>query len=359
METGEHGEDARVHGDKLVQASASCEPARASGGGWAASSVEKSEPKAHHFSHDILDFLAGTVGGACGIAVGHPFDTIKVRLQNDTAKNFAGPMDAFRQTLRREGIGGLYKGIETPLISSLPIQALVFGVYGVALRRIGQYTQDGLDPASGLPNSELQPIWHHVAAGTVTGAVQTPMLAASDYAKILMQNQIEPSAQAKAQPTVSSGNGKLLYKSSIDVAQRVYREHGLRTTFRGTAATLLRDITYGQYFGQYEWMKRRFIGESEATSTRAAACAFAGGISGLCAWFMIYPLDVIKTRIQSQPAALPPLKIWPTAKQMAAEEPGLKAFTRGLGVTLVRSFPVNVVTFLIYEAVLGCSIYLP
>jgi solute carrier family 25 carnitine/acylcarnitine transporter 20/29 len=320
-----------------------------------ASSEEPRE--SHHWSHDVLDFAAGTVGGAAGIAVGHPFDTIKVRLQNDSAKAFAGPTDAFRRTLRREGVRGLFKGIEAPLISSLPIQALVFGVYGVSLRRIGQYTQDGLDPANGLPNSDLQPIWHHVAAGTMTGAVQTPMLAASDYAKILMQNQFEPTAQVKAQKGAASP--KVLYTSSVDVARRVYREHGLRTTFRGTAVTLLRDITYGQYFGQYEWMKRRFIGTSEASSTRAAACALAGGISGLTAWFMIYPLDVIKTRIQSQPAASPPLRIWPTARQMAAEEPGFKAFTRGLGVTLVRSFPVNVVTFFMYETVLGCSIYLP
>jgi len=44
-------------------------------------------------------------------------------------------------------------------------------------------------------------------------------------------------------------------------------------------------------------MKRKFIGESEATATKAAACALAGGISGLTGWFFIYPLDAIKTRI--------------------------------------------------------------
>jgi solute carrier family 25 carnitine/acylcarnitine transporter 20/29 len=313
--------------------------------------------QSHHWSHDVLDFVAGAVGGAAGIAVGHPFDTVKVRLQNDSSKAFKGPADAFQKALRREGVQGLFKGIETPLISSLPANALIFGVYGFTLRRIGHHTQDGIDPVTGLPNSELQPIWHHVAAGTVTGAVQTPLVAAAEYSKILMQNQFEPSAQVKAQPTAASQ--KVLYTSSIDVAKRVYREHGLRTTFRGTCATLIRDISFGQYFGQYEWMKRQIAGSSESTSTRSAACAVAGGISGLTTWFITYPIDVLKTRIQSQPPALTPLKMWPTARQMAAEEPGFKAFTRGLGVTLVRSFPVNVVTFLVYEAVLGCSVYLP
>jgi len=157
------------------------------------------EAKSHHFSHDILDFAAGCVGGAAGVGVGHPFDTIKVRLQNDTAKVFRGPADVFKQTIRQEGINGLLKGIETPLIASLPIQGIVFGVYGITLRRIGQYTQQGIDPEDGLVNSDLQPIWHHIAAGTATGVVQTPMLAASDYAKILMQNQFEPASIVKSQ----------------------------------------------------------------------------------------------------------------------------------------------------------------
>ena len=99
-----------------------------------ASSAEARQ--SHHWSHDVLDFVAGAVGGAAGIAVGHPFDAVKVRLQNDSARVFHGPADAVRQALRREGVHGLFKGIETPLISSMPVNALIFGVYGFALRRI-------------------------------------------------------------------------------------------------------------------------------------------------------------------------------------------------------------------------------
>jgi solute carrier family 25 carnitine/acylcarnitine transporter 20/29 len=331
--------------------------------GWLIAS--RVEAKSHHFSHDLLDFAAGIVGGVAGIAVGHPFDTVKVRLQSDTAKRFAGPADALRQTVRHEGAMGLFKGIETPILCSVPVQAIVFGVYGVSLRRIGQYTQEGLDPSDGLPSPDLQPIWHHFAAGTVTGAVQTPLLAASDYAKILMQNQTESKSIAKAQKAsilaakpMPAGT-KVLYSNSVDAMVRVYQQHGLRTSFRGTTATLLRDITYGQYFGQYEWMKRELIGSRDDAVTKATACALAGGISGLTCWVLIYPLDAIKTRIQSVPAASPAVKIWPTFQQMAAEEPGFKAFTRGLGVTLTRAFPVNVVTFVMYEGALSCRCYLP
>ena len=65
------------------------------------------------------------------------------------------------------------------------------------------------------------------------------------------------------------------YQSSIDVIKSVYRIHGLRAIFRGTSATLMRDLFYGHYFAQYEWTKRKFIGDSTAASTKALACALA------------------------------------------------------------------------------------
>ena len=190
--------------------------------------VASAAEKYHHWSHDVLEFVAGCVGGVAGIGVGHPFDTVKVRLQNDTVGRFKGPIDVLQQTMKKEGAIGLFKGIETPLISSVPNQAVLFGVYGVCLRRIGQYTREGINPEDGLPSADLQPIWHHVAAGIFTGAVQTPIQAASEYAKILMQNQYE-----------STG-----YRNAVDVMRSVYRKHGLRTVCRGTRHTFWKVSIY-------------------------------------------------------------------------------------------------------------------
>ena len=67
------------------------------------------------------------VGGYCAIItyiarpltktkVGHPFDTIKVRLQTTEISHFRGPVDCLMQTLRNEGFAGLYKGATPPLV---------------------------------------------------------------------------------------------------------------------------------------------------------------------------------------------------------------------------------------------------
>lgn len=57
--------------------------------------------------------LSGTIAGIAVCLVGHPFDTLKVRLQTQPVHQpvYNGLLDCFVKTLRWEGIGGLYKGV--------------------------------------------------------------------------------------------------------------------------------------------------------------------------------------------------------------------------------------------------------
>lgn len=57
--------------------------------------------------------ISGTFGGIAICLIGHPFDTLKVRLQTQSVANpvYSGLRDCFIKTLRWEGVGGLYKGV--------------------------------------------------------------------------------------------------------------------------------------------------------------------------------------------------------------------------------------------------------
>jgi len=59
------------------------------------------------------NILAGTVAGIAVCLVGHPFDTVKVRLQTQPINNpiYSGLIDCVYRTLKWEGIGGLYTGV--------------------------------------------------------------------------------------------------------------------------------------------------------------------------------------------------------------------------------------------------------
>mmetsp|Transcript_44921 Transcript_44921/g.105810 ORF Transcript_44921/g.105810 Transcript_44921/m.105810 type:complete len:323 (-) Transcript_44921:45-1013(-) len=295
---------------------------------------------------ELLDFGAGVVGGCAGIFVGHPFDLIKTRMQADSAGTLKHPVDAVKLLLRNEGARALFKGIETPLLGNVPIQAVVFGVYGASLRNIAGYSNEDW-------TDREQPLMHHFIAGVITGIVQTPMVTVCDFAKVQMQVQTAKANKGKREPLIAGQ--RMLYKNSVDCALSVARHQGAHTLFRGTAATLARDLTYGQYFATYEGLKRLFVswsGESNNVSTPIAS-ALAGGLSGLTGWLLIYPIDAVKTRLQAHPAELPKRRTFDVIREMAKERPHYGAFTRGLGVTLIRSVPVNMVTFLFYELIIS------
>ena len=61
----------------------------------------------------LKNSLSGTVAGVAVCLVGHPFDTLKVRLQTQPVNKpvYKGLIDCFFKTLKWEGIGGLYKGV--------------------------------------------------------------------------------------------------------------------------------------------------------------------------------------------------------------------------------------------------------
>jgi solute carrier family 25 carnitine/acylcarnitine transporter 20/29 len=89
-------------------------------------SASKSSPTAttSPSQSNYRGFVAGVFSGIAKLAVGHPFDTIKVRLQTAPRSQFRGPLECLTQTLRREGFSGLYKGATPPLVGWMFMDSL-------------------------------------------------------------------------------------------------------------------------------------------------------------------------------------------------------------------------------------------
>lgn len=71
-----------------------------------------------------------------------------------------------------------------------------------------------------------------------------------------------------------------------------------------------------------------------------------GGLGGVTAWCSIYPLDVVKSRLQQDNRTY--AGFWDCAGRMLRTE-GPGVFFKGLAVCLGRGFLVNGVTFVAYE----------
>ena len=79
---------------------------------------------------------------------------------------------------------------------------------------------------------------------------------------------------------------------------------------------------------------------------------FAGGMAGVVAWWAVYPVDVVKTRLQAQPLDKPQYKGVVDCFVKIVKADGPSVLFRGLGATLLRAFPLNAVTFAVYELTL-------
>jgi hypothetical protein len=85
----------------------------------------------HHRQHleasPVQDFIAGTAAGVALTIVGHPFDTVKVRMQ--TAARYSSAVQCVLDTFRKEGPFALFKGMGSPMATIPLINALVFASY--------------------------------------------------------------------------------------------------------------------------------------------------------------------------------------------------------------------------------------
>ncbi|KAI8670740.1 hypothetical protein NCS57_00546800 [Fusarium keratoplasticum] len=159
--------------------------------------------------------------------------------------------------------------------------------------------------------------------------------------------------------------------SSWAITKQIWRNEGIRGLYFGGVVTALRDsIGYGFYFWSYELSTRWLAtepGEESSFQHEAAKVLLCGGLAGVATWASIFPLDVIKTRVQAQPwvqqaETSPLLQSNGVSRpsrtgalqiaQQAYREEGTRVFFRGLTVCSVRAFMVNAVQWAVYEWVM-------
>lgn len=285
---------------------------------------------------DILVHLAniapGAAGGFCSVCVGHPIDLIKVRQQvmgSSAGASSAGRSNVFgmlRGIFVKEGVFGLYRGITAPLLAVTPGFAVSFWSYDIAIRGIRDHGNMG-------PTEELS-IGQVAIAGGFSGIPLALVFGPSERIKCLMQVD------------------KSKYSGFLDCLGMVYREGGIKSVFRGTGSTALRDVPgNAAYFGSFEVMKRLSCQLEGREKASTAGTLIAGGFAGVGNWLVALPFDTVKSRWQTAPAGT--YQNLFDVFQSLVREDGPRALFRGLSPALLRAFPANAACFLCVDTVRG------
>lgn len=290
-------------------------------------------------------FVAGVFSGIAKLSVGHPFDTVKVRLQSSPKEQFRGPLDCLAQTLRKEGVKGLYKGATPPLIGWMAMDSIMLGSLTL-YRRLLLENVYPVSRRSGDTGSVVEqlPTLGHGIAGVMAGSTVSFIAAPVEHVKARLQVQY------------AARKSERLYSGPIDCTQKILKAHGIRGLYHGLLATLIFRSFFFFWWGSYDILTRFF--KTHTSLSTPSINFWAGGLSAQVFWITSYPSDVVKQRIMTDPLG-PPLKDgrrrfsrWRDAAIAVARETGWKGYWRGFVPCFLRAFPANAMALVAFEGVM-------
>lgn len=298
-------------------------------------------------SFRLDDFIAGWIGGACSVVVGHPLDTVKTRLQ--AGKGYKNTLHCVLTIYRKETVAGFFKGMSFPLASITVYNSVVFGFFSNTQRLISKYRYgDGRHPCSMLDLT---------VASMLTGLVSVGLGAPVDLVKIRLQMQTQT---LLAENLHLAGNTNIPVHSVSVPAQRLYRgpihcissilqNEGILGLYRGAGAMVMRDVPgYALYFIPYTLLCDLMKPDATA-NPHPCSIWLAGGVAGSISWVTATPADVVKSRMQADAQLQRKYKGILHCITHSYKTEGAQVFFRGASVNAIRGFPMSATMFLTYE----------
>ncbi|PVU85889.1 hypothetical protein BB561_006875 [Smittium simulii] len=242
--------------------------------------------------------INGGVAGITGVSIIYPIDMAKTRLQNQSPlPNGKLPYNGLRlcsflsniprihcvkSIISKEGVKGLYRGLIPNLVGITPEKAIKLAVNDAMRGYFAAKEKKPIEKISAF-------------SGMISGAV-------AGFCQVIATNPMEVvkiQLQTATQSTNTPSNNQ-----KPTSALNVVKTLGIRGLYRGTCATLLRDVPFSIIFfplTSYTTNKLHHIFHGSMSTQKPQFDAiFSGGlISGVVAAVIVTPADVIKTRLQA------------------------------------------------------------
>ncbi|CAH7685667.1 mitochondrial carrier domain-containing protein [Phakopsora pachyrhizi] len=246
------------------------------------------------FTTDNRSSIAAAVSSMLATMAAFPLDSIKARLQVNT---YHSVMDCVKKTYKEEGTKGFYRGIAIPMLTITIVRTLSFTIYDETKRSLHRRNLLSSQSPQDVALSGL-------LGGMLSGLSISVGSCAFELVKI--RAQLESAIAAKQRRPLKDIN-------TWQGAKEIIGSHGFRGLYFGFNLHCLRDtIGTGIYFLGYdstrsfaeqkiaEAEQRRLSGTDDNgfILPRSVVPFLCGSSCGVISWFLIYPLDVVKSRLQ-------------------------------------------------------------
>ncbi|EIM89873.1 mitochondrial carrier [Stereum hirsutum FP-91666 SS1] len=271
---------------------------------------------------------------------GYPLDSLKSRLQ--TMRTRISVPKLALSVYREEGVAGFYRGLWIPLMTISFVRAASFTIY----TRTKEYCRD----RAVLDENRLLGA---ACVGGLGGAMAGSLISfcSAPFELVKIRRQLEYA--------IAEAKGVRITKppGTLSAVREIVKSNGLTGLYFGFPLHFVRDTSgTALYFLEYDGLRhllgRLPSGEQGPTPNwlpiPVSLVPFVcGSFSGVTSWALIYPLDVVKTKVQQRALAGEPHRTIPTTLYRLIRGPdpenpkaffaGVARIYRGLGVSALRS----------------------
>ncbi|WWC71389.1 uncharacterized protein I206_105344 [Kwoniella pini CBS 10737] len=299
---------------------------------------------------------SGALSGLSSAIVLQPLDLLKTRLQQGGFGEEGNPTKrrrirgVVRQVLTEDGVKGLWRGTVPTLVRNVPGVAIYFYSLSSIRHRLSSIPYFAVtvplpniqSPSSSSPSS---PSSKSTSRSAIIKLSSGGNLMAGAIARTSVGFILSPITVIKAR---FESNRYANYHSIPSALVSLYRTNGIRGFFQGFTATAVRDAPYaGMYLVFYEKGKE-LLGRITGIPN-AALHSGSGVMAAVAATLLTSPADVIKTRMQVNPAEHPSLR---KAVIKVLQDRGPIGLFSGTSLRISRKAASAAIGWTVYEALL-------
>jgi len=245
---------------------------------------------------------------------------------------YSSTYDALLNTVRYEGLIGLYRGIVTTSLGAIPASCLYFTSYEMSR-----------EAYAGMSLLQNRPMLTNFLGGVSAELISCIFWVPVDVIKERCQTQsIAPVSQR--------------YTSPVDAVIKILKKEGIRGTYKAYGATVL---SFGPQSGIQLSLHEKFkeaavtaYGVKTAKELPGFTFGLTGSVAGGIAAFLTTPLDVVKLRMQVSRGPMDVnfkyRNLFNGLYRLATEE-GPKGLFRGAGARVLFFMPSTGLSLFLYE----------
>ncbi|EME47997.1 hypothetical protein DOTSEDRAFT_69812 [Dothistroma septosporum NZE10] len=271
-------------------------------------------------SDNVAHALAGAGGGLFAMALTYPLITLSTRAQVEKKRANTGTLSAARRIVDREGIAGLYAGLDSALFGITVTNFVYYYWY--------EFSRSFFQRSTG--KKQLSTL-ESMAAGALAGSA-TVLLTNPIWVINTRMTARENEASDGDLPTTEKQK-KALRPSTISTLLKIIREDGFLRLFAGVLPALVLVINPILQYTIFEQLKqyvekRRKVGPTDSF--------VLGALGKLAATSITYPYITVKSRAHVAQSNAPKLGMTATLKKIYNEE-GIGGLYGGIGPKVTQS----------------------